>query len=223
MIFNVVFDVDGTIWDTTNIVAKAWQKAVDETGYSKVKITGDILKKEFGLPMDVIADHIFTDLDDKEKKTELLELCCKYEHEFLVESKEDIAYKGIVEEIKKLSEDYQLFICSNCQKGYIELMMKKLDIYCEITGHLCYGDTGYPKKGQTLAALNLEWMFDPYSTVYIGDTAGDKEAAEYMCGCKFIYAAYGFGNLEGEKYVANSPADISELIIQINNDMRYSR
>ena len=88
MILNVVFDVDGTIWDTTNIVAKAWQKAVDETGYSKVKITGDILKKEFGLPMDVIADHVFTDLDDKEKKTELLELCCKYEHEFLIFRKE---------------------------------------------------------------------------------------------------------------------------------------
>ena len=221
MIFNVIFDVDGTIWNSTNLCAKAWRRAVEETGYSKVEVTGEMLQKEFGLPMNVIADHVFTDLDDQEKKDELLKLCCKYEQEILHDNTEDISYKGIVETIKKLSEEYQLFIVSNCQKGYIELVMKKLGIYCEITGHLCFGETGYPLKGQTLQALKNHWMLSG-DCVYIGDTLGDKEAAEYAR-CKFIYAAYGFGNLEGEKYVVNSPAEIAEKIIEINNDMRYGR
>lgn len=215
-VHNVFFDIDGTIWNTTDVVAKGWQRAVDETGYSKVKITGDLLKKEFGLPMNIIADHVFTDLDDEKKKAELLELCCKYEHEELVNCKKDLSYEGIVEEIDKLFDKggYQMFVVSNCQKGYIELMLDKLGIrYC-FNDFLCFGDTGRP-KGETMRALINRWMIYGDESVYIGDTAGDKEAAEFN-DARFIYASYGFGNLEGEEYSVSSPSEIYDLIESIN-------
>ena len=45
----VIFDVDGTLWDTTDLVAEAWNHAVADFGIEREEpITGDTLKKEFG-------------------------------------------------------------------------------------------------------------------------------------------------------------------------------
>lgn len=56
---NIIFDVDGTLWDSTGEVAKAWNLAVKELGIECEEITSDTLKREFGKPMNVIADHLF--------------------------------------------------------------------------------------------------------------------------------------------------------------------
>ena len=210
MIKNVIFDIDGTLWNSTGVVARGWQRAVDELGYSKARIEAESLKKEFGLPMNIIADHIFYDVDDQAKKDELLELCCKYEHECLEENEEDISFEGIVETIRLLAGKYRLFICSNCQKGYIELVTAKLGIVDLVEDYLCFGDTGLT-KGETMSRLMSKNGLDKDETVYVGDTAGDKKATE-DAGATFIYADYGFGELENEKYVAYSPADIPGVI-----------
>ncbi|MCR4617143.1 MAG: HAD-IA family hydrolase, partial [Lachnospiraceae bacterium] len=216
MIKNLIFDIDGTLWNSTEIVAAGWQKAVDETGYSKCKITGKKLKKEFGLPMNVIADHVFSDLNDEAKKAELLELCCKYEHELLESNTKDISFPGIVDEIKKLSENYNLYIVSNCQKGYIELVMKRLGIESYIKGHLCFGDTGLT-KGETMKKLMEANSLIDSETVYVGDTATDKEATNFA-GATFLYAGYGFGDLKKEPYEAKKPADISKVLEKMNRE-----
>ena len=52
---DIIFDVDGTLWDTTDVVAKAWNQAVASAGIEAKHITGEILKREFGKPMNVIA------------------------------------------------------------------------------------------------------------------------------------------------------------------------
>ena len=72
---HLIFDVDGTIWNSIEIVAGAWRRAIRETGYSGAVVTPERLQQEFGKPMDVIADNIFTDVPEPEKKEEILELC----------------------------------------------------------------------------------------------------------------------------------------------------
>lgn len=213
MIKNVIFDIDGTLWDSTEVAALGWRKAAEETGYSKVVVTGEILKKEFGLPMNIIADHVFYDLKDEEKKAELLALCCKYEDEFLEESYDEKIFPGIIEEIKKLAKDYRLFIVSNCQIGYIELVMGRLGITELIEDHLCFGET-HVTKGETMKILMDKNGLDPKQTAYVGDTAGDKEATEFA-GAVFVYAAYGFGQLPDEPYAAESPNLIGEILHSI--------
>ncbi len=48
MIDGVIFDVDGTLWDSTDVVAKAWNKAIMDNSNLKTAITGDTLKSLFG-------------------------------------------------------------------------------------------------------------------------------------------------------------------------------
>lgn len=39
-----IFDVDGTIWDSTPIVKDAWNQAFRDYGIDSVNITADMLK-----------------------------------------------------------------------------------------------------------------------------------------------------------------------------------
>ena len=42
----VIFDVDGTLWDTTDLVAKAWNHAAADFGIQREEmITGDTQKR----------------------------------------------------------------------------------------------------------------------------------------------------------------------------------
>ncbi len=204
MINNIIFDVDGTLWDTTKIVAKAWNRAISQVGEINSVMTSTILKKEFGKTMDVIADDLFPDLDSENKKI-LLEKCCEFEHNDLMENTDDLLFPNVKETIIKLSEKFNLFIVSNCQCGYIELFMKKAGIEKYIKDFECFGNTG-KCKGESIKILMKRNNLD--DAVYVGDTQGDYEAT-VLAGIPFIFAKYGFGNVEN-CYLEIS--DIKELL-----------
>lgn len=64
---SIILDVDGTIWNTTVIVAEAWNFAIDKLYPQVPHVTGTILKGQFGKTMNVIADNLFPILNDAQK------------------------------------------------------------------------------------------------------------------------------------------------------------
>ena len=56
----IIFDVDGTLWDSTPIVAEAWTQAVLECGIKDRIVTAGELKQLFGKTMSVIAASLFS-------------------------------------------------------------------------------------------------------------------------------------------------------------------
>lgn len=201
---NIILDVDGTLWDTTEVVAKAWIRAISEVGGTDAVITPSVLKKQFGKPMDVIANNLFHDASEKQKKL-LLQKCCEYEHEALRENTDNLLYPNVKETISKLSEQYGLFIVSNCQCGYIELFMEKVGIEEYITDFECFGNT-CKNKGENIKLVIERNNLD--KAVYVGDTQGDYEAAAFA-GIPFIFAKYGFGSVENCCFAIN---EIKELL-----------
>lgn len=192
------------MWDTTEVVAKAWNRAVSEIGGTAAVITSSVLKKEFGKTMDVIADDLFYDASEENKRL-LLEKCCKYEHDYLEENTDSLLFPDVKETLKKLSEKYRLFIVSNCQCGYIELFVKKAGIEEYITDIECFGNTG-KCKGENIKLIIERNNLD--DAVYVGDTQGDYEAT-VLAGVPFIFAKYGFGDVE-DCYL--EIGDIKELL-----------
>ncbi|MFL0247099.1 HAD family hydrolase [Candidatus Clostridium stratigraminis] len=188
---NIIFDIDGTLWDTTEVVAKAWSRAVKEIGATSAIISPEILKKEFGKTMEVIAEDLFYDVD-KQKKVKLIELCCKYEEEALSEVTDNLLYPNVKDTLIKLSKSFRLFIVSNCQSGYIELFMEKAGVKEYITDYECYGNTGRGKGENIKGVIDRNNLED---VVYVGDTQGDYEATVFTK-IPFIYAKYGFGSPE---------------------------
>lgn len=188
---NIIFDVDGTLWDTTEVVAKAWNKAIAEVGGTAAVVSATALKKEFGKTMKVIADDLFYDADERQKEL-LIEKCCIYEHEALEENTANLLFSNVVETIKDLSEKNCLFIVSNCQKGYIELFMRKAGIELYIKDWECFGNTGQGKGENIMRLMKRNNLTD---AIYVGDTQGDYEATQ-MAQIPFIFAKYGFGHVE---------------------------
>jgi phosphoglycolate phosphatase len=183
----ILLDIDGTIWDTTKIAAAAWAAVIKKNNYN-IKITAEILKKEFGKTMDVIADDLFSSVKSSKRKL-LLEQCCEEEHSALRVNTEKIEYTGVCETIKKVVLTHDFFIVSNCQKGYIELVMDKTGIAPYISDYECFGNT---KKGKADNIINIVQRNSITEPVYIGDTQGDCDACK-EAGLPFIWAAYGFG------------------------------
>lgn len=193
----LILDVDGTIWNTTGIVAEAWNKTIDDNFPQVAHVTADILKGQFGKTMDVIADNLFGILTSAEKKV-LMEKCCIYEQKALLDNTKNITYEGVIETLKKLSSIIPIFIVSNCQSGYIELVIEKNKITPLIKDFECFGNTGKSKAENIKLVASRNGLKAP---VYVGDTQGDYEACK-EAEVQFIWAAYGFGKPEDNNYYA---------------------
>lgn len=194
---SLILDVDGTIWNTTSIVAEAWNIAIDKF-FPKLKhVNAETLKGQFGKTMKVIADNLFPELSEDEK-TVMMEKCCEEEQIALNQNNKNITYPKVVETIMSLSKKVPVFIVSNCQKGYIELVIKKNKIGDFITDFECYGNTGLNKDENISLIVKRNKLKSP---VYIGDTQGDFDACK-LSGIPFIWAAYGFGNIKEQNYFA---------------------
>ena len=188
---SIILDVDGTIWDTTPIVAQAWNKAIETLFPLVPRVTADILKGQFGKTMDVIGNNLFGGLDAGQKKL-LLDQCCVEEQIALEQNECDIAYEGVVHTIRELAGHVPLFIVSNCQCGYIELVMKKNGITDCITDFECFGNNGLTKDKNIRLVVERNDLKAP---VYVGDTQGDFDACK-AAGVPFVWAEYGFGKID---------------------------
>lgn len=186
---SIIFDVDGTIWDSTQSVADSWNKAIRE--HSDLNLTLDpvSLSRVFGKTMTEIADALFPALDT-EARMKLLDACYAEENRYL-EDHPGLLYDGVAGTIRNLSLRYPLYIVSNCQCGYIEVMLKTSGLAPYIKDHLCFGETLRP-KGETIRMLMEKNGLK--SPVYVGDTQGDADACK-TAGIPFIFAEYGFGDV----------------------------
>ena len=187
----IILDVDGTLWNTTGIVAVAWNKAIDSSGFKCRKVNADMLQKEFGKTMDVIALDLWPELDE-EKRSMLMSYCCTEEQIALKENQLDIMYSGVKETVTELSSSVDFFIVSNCQSGYIELVLEKTGLLPYIRDFECFGNTGKGKSEniQLVVARN-----NLHAPVYVGDTQGDCDACR-QAHIPFVWASYGFGTAD---------------------------
>ena len=199
----ILLDVDGTLWDSTKVVALAWNEVLKDKPNVNIEITSDKLKSLFGRPLPEIASMIFGHLP-REEQLELIDECCQKEHEFL-EQRPGIIFEGVVETIKELSQKYKICIVSNCEAGYIELVMDSLGIKDYITDFTCPGYTNLPKGPNCKLILERNHL---KNAVYVGDTQGDCEAAHFA-GIPFVFCEYGFGHPDRYDY---SIKKFSELL-----------
>jgi len=185
----IILDVDGTLWDSTGLVAEAYRRSFKKHGIDGERVSPDILKCLFGRPMDEIFDELLPDIPEETRRDAQKEAIF-FEDEILLNDPCDIFFPGVIETIKDLSEKKPLFIVSNCQKGYIELVMEKGGLKDFITDFECFGNNGRTKAENLRLVIKRNALKSP---LYVGDTEGDRLSCEET-GIPFIFASYGFGS-----------------------------
>ena len=189
---SLIFDIDGTLWDSRALVAEGYNIQLKKEGLDHLCVDAEILKTQFGKVKNVIADDLFASIPVPERY-HLIDRCMEMEQIHMHQDPCNIGYPKVLETIQTLAKKHRLFIVSNCECGYPELTMEKLGLTPYIQGHLCFGDTG-TSKGQTILKLMRDHNIE--SCIYIGDTQGDYKAT-VEAGIPFIWASYGFGNPDG--------------------------
>ena len=202
---SIIFDLDGTLWNSTETIADAWNELLKERGIDEPYITVALLKTLFGKTLPEIAAAAFPQFNHAEQ-LELIEACCEREHEFLLRYGSP-TYPNLQEVLEDLSAKYPLFIVSNSQCDYIEIFLKVTGLGKYFKDHLCAGDTLKPKAyniSEIMRRNNLK------TSVYVGDTDGDHKSAK-TAGVPFVYATYGFGETTAADYEIKNLRDLTKL------------
>lgn len=208
MIDSIIFDLDGTLWDATFVFEEGWNLAIREAGY-EIHLTKAKIESLMGLPVEKIADGAFPMLP-KEERLPLMRRCFEKEEEILSQ-KGGILMEGLEEVLKDLKKQYRLFIVSNCQDGYIQVFLKAHHLESYFEGFICAGDSGMSKGQNNLLLMKEKNLKFP---VYVGDTRGDQESA-IEAGIPFIFAAYGFGEAEGNPAAIHSLRELEKVLEEV--------
>ncbi|MGP4074698.1 HAD family hydrolase [Halobacillus sp. K22] len=186
---SIIFDLDGTLWDPIDTVVEAWNEQLKD--YPEVKqLTREDFEGVMGLQTDEIKEKLFSDLNE-EKRDHILTRCFEAEQKFIRKQGGNL-FPHVEEVLERLSVNYRLFIVSNCQDGYIESFYDyyKLEKY--------FSDYEHPGRTGLSKGENIKFLMERNelrAPVYVGDTQGDERASDHA-GIPFVFAAYGFGNVE---------------------------
>ena len=187
IIDGIILDVDGTIWDTTQVAASAWNKAIGQLALDVPAVDSAMLRREFGKPMDEIALDLWPHLEDGLR--ERLMILCQKEEQRALEDATITAYPGVVQTVRQMAAAHDFFVVSNCQSGYIELMMERTGLSPYIKDFECFGRTGKGKAANIALLASRNQLSHP---VYVGDTRGDALCCQEV-GLPFVWASWGFG------------------------------
>ncbi|MDD6276364.1 MAG: HAD family hydrolase [Clostridia bacterium] len=201
---SIGFDLDGTLWNSLDATTAAWDETAREFGLPEP--TYDEVKGVMGLNKRDLMNKLFPQIIEKEQDEFFATAAQKSDK--ILRQKGGILFDGLQETLEKLSKTHSLYIVSNCQEGYIEtfLSFHKLGQYfCD---YQCSGNRGF-SKGQNIQNVINRNGFK--SSVYLGDTQGDCDAAA-EAGVPFIFAEYGFGKVNSYDYAIKNISELLNII-----------
>ncbi len=202
---SVIFDLDGTLWNSTPEIFKSWTEVFSK--YDDLKLpTFDEIMACMGLSDIDLMKKLFPDIKTSRAR-ELFGECNKNENIYLTKHGAT-HYEGVYELLETLSKKTKVFIVSNCGLGYIESYMSSMKTEPFITDFECFGNTRKPKSDNIESVVKRNNLQNP---VYVGDTVWDMESAK-KAGVDFIYATYGFGDFNCNYEKIEKPLDLLNLL-----------
>ncbi|MBR5930517.1 MAG: HAD family hydrolase [Lachnospiraceae bacterium] len=200
----LLFDLDGTLWDSSQEVADSWNIILQEQLPEIKVLTKEDIMSVMGKTMEEIAKTVLAGFTGEDAR-KAFKNCEVYEIEYITEHGA-LLFPDVRETLEHLRElGYDMAVVSNCQTGYINAFyqsMKMSDLFCDME------EWGNTKKTK---AENIRLVMERNryeKAIYIGDTEKDEASAK-EAGIPFVHAAYGFGGAAAPDAVIRS---IGELV-----------
>ncbi|MDZ5713281.1 HAD family hydrolase [Jeotgalibacillus haloalkalitolerans] len=186
----ILFDLDGTIIDSTDYLLQALHLAVEDMPHIQ-EPTKETLQAAYGLTGNDFWAKVVPDASPQE-----ITIIRRRRSEFLdqlVKGK-DLLFPGVKETLQQLKQDgHTLSTASNCGTHYLDMILDSQDIRQYFSEPLCLG-TIYGEKKSEVLAVHFE-KFGKSEAYLVGDRYSDIEAAKDH-DIPVIYCTYGFGTAE---------------------------
>ncbi len=205
MIKKLVFDLDGTLWDTRESYLYSYKKLCEY--YNIVNpVSNDKILTYLGVKLDILIDELFPFISDKEY---LAKLAVNYSIEYVLENQKCLS-NNIYELFKKISSEYEIYIISNCPVNYLKTFFQISNVSEFVTGYFTI-ENGSKENHLKLITNNYE-----YKAIFVSDAASDYEEIVDHSKIFFCYAKYGYKPANHYDYSINSLDEIIDVLKKIH-------
>jgi phosphoglycolate phosphatase len=202
----VIFDLDGTLWDSADSVAASWNMVLRNAGVD-ITVTADDIRRNMGKTMNDIADDLYASLPEEERYA-LARRCEVFENEYIAEKGGNL-FEGVRETLEQLlSAGVKMSIVSNCQEGYIPAFLKSMNMDKYFVDYEEWGRSGLLKADNIRLVMKRNGVD---KAVYVGDIQKDADASA-KAGVPCIWAAYGFGHIDKPAGVLNEFSELPQVL-----------
>lgn len=189
----VIFDLDGTILNTTEGILLSIEHTIDK--YNLPKPSKEILCSFIGPPIQESFKKLYNLSDEKIQEMAIEFRKCYSDSDNLFKA---TPYEGIYVLFTRLKElGYQIAIATYKREDYALRLLEKFH-FDDYTDIIFGGDNENKLKKKDIIGmcLNKAGVNNPNEAIMIGDTEHDANGAKEL-GMDFIAVTYGFGFKKG--------------------------
>lgn len=202
----IIFDLDGTLWDSTGSAMEIWNLVLDRHPAAGFRMSPEMTRHLMGKTTGEAEQILFPDLPKADRRR-IMEAFEKTEVAYLREHG-GVLYEGVEETLRRLQAEYDLYLVSNCQDGYVQAFLHAHHLEELFLDFEMSGRTGM-EKGPNIRLLLERNRID--RAVYVGDTGHDEEASRFA-GIAFLWASYGFGRADNPDGIIGSIRELPEIL-----------
>lgn len=207
---DVIFDLDGTLWDATGETHRVWNRVFARHPELNVRVTRDEARALMGRTMPEIGEALFPGMVLSFQRAIVEEIGA--EEVAWLKVRGGALYPGVGETLRELRKSRRLYIVSNCQDGYVQAFLEYHGLAACFDDIEMSGRTGLGKAANIRLLMRRNGI---QSAVYVGDTESDADAAR-EAGIPFIHAAYGFGRAERPDAVIHAFPELPETLSRMD-------
>ncbi|MCL2607756.1 MAG: HAD hydrolase-like protein [Methanomassiliicoccaceae archaeon] len=197
----VIFDLDGTLIDSSEGIINAAKRTISELGFQEMSC--DEIKACIGPPIgeSIVKRNGYGEAELKRFNSVFREL---YKNEHLMEAK---SYPGMIELLEDMGRYAFVSIATNKRIDYTTTLLERMGIseMCDEIQALDM-EGRLKKKDLVENCIKASGINDRERIVVIGDTDTDAMAAK-ECGVGFIGVTFGFGFKERSDVTYGHAAD----------------
>lgn len=198
---HICFDLDGVLIDSIDLMKYCWENAVKEFN---VKHKFEEFSLLIGLPLTSIISILEIPNGDK-----FIEHYKKLSYQNLDKIKIN---KDTVDNLKKLSSNYKISIYTSKTKERVEKIIDLFFKSIHFDSILTSDDVLHSKPDpEGLLKICRFVNSTTQESIYVGDTNFDFKASK-KAEIDFVYASWGYGEVENFKYKINHIKELTKII-----------
>jgi phosphoglycolate phosphatase len=203
----ILFDLDGTLWDTTEACAAGWNEVARRHSVPFRPIAPSDVRAVVGKPHEACIREVFAGVSEEHLRALIDET--PEEDNRMVARLGGVLFPNVKAVLAQLQAHCPLFIVSNCQAGYIETFLRYTGCAGMFQDFECWGRTRRSKAENLRAIIDRNGLKVP---IFVGDTEGDAAAAR-ACVVPFVHVTYGFGGCAAPDFRVSQLHELTSIVI----------